>query len=221
MRTARLLPVSPSMHCAGECLLPRGCLLWGLSAPGGGCTPAWTEADTPPWTERPTKHNLRKLRLSAVIRNSYQWHHFDSLYTLALRNSNFVFEVFFWQLFPIYLHYMLYKNANTGNFVYFGKKLFIILTTIDQEFHHWIWLQHSLKSCFVITCLPRHKLFKILWVCMTRMDYEKPFNRLWTECMWSPIHVKSTHRKFWQKHLSTCINELRLLSQMAFSGHLK
>ena len=30
MRTARLLPVSPSMHCAGGCLLPGG------SAPGRG-----------------------------------------------------------------------------------------------------------------------------------------------------------------------------------------
>ena len=32
MRTARLLPVSPSMHTAG------GCLLWGVSAPGGVCS---------------------------------------------------------------------------------------------------------------------------------------------------------------------------------------
>ena len=42
IRTARLLPVSPSMHCAGGVSAPRGCLLlggvcsWGVSAPGGG-----------------------------------------------------------------------------------------------------------------------------------------------------------------------------------------
>ena len=39
MRTARLLPVSPSMHCRMEgCLLLRGCLLLGgCLLPEGGC----------------------------------------------------------------------------------------------------------------------------------------------------------------------------------------
>ena len=38
MRTARLLPVSPSMHCGGGCLL-WGCLLWGCLLPGGMSAP--------------------------------------------------------------------------------------------------------------------------------------------------------------------------------------
>ena len=47
MHTARLLTVSPSMHCAGG-----GCLLRGMPGLGGGGIPACTEADTPsPWTE--------------------------------------------------------------------------------------------------------------------------------------------------------------------------
>ena len=39
--TAHLLPVSPSMHCAGGCLLPGGVCSWVcVSAPlGGGCLP--------------------------------------------------------------------------------------------------------------------------------------------------------------------------------------
>ena len=51
MRTACLLPVSPSMHCAGWCL-SRGCLPKGLSAEGvsakGVCISACNEGDTPP-----------------------------------------------------------------------------------------------------------------------------------------------------------------------------
>ena len=40
MRTARLLPVSPSMHCTGECLLPGGVCSGGMATPGGrGCLP--------------------------------------------------------------------------------------------------------------------------------------------------------------------------------------
>ena len=80
MRTARLLPVSPSMHCSGgmylpgEVYLPRG--WWGVPAqevylPGGctpaqgvylpgvylpgGCTcPGWCNCPgtPPPWTDR-------------------------------------------------------------------------------------------------------------------------------------------------------------------------
>ena len=44
MRTARLLPVSPSMHCAGGGLVregvpgPRGCLLQGVPDPRGVCS---------------------------------------------------------------------------------------------------------------------------------------------------------------------------------------
>ena len=75
MHTARLLIVSPSMHCAEWGCLLRGslllgvvcsgggrCLLWGVSAPGGVCSrgmsapggmwySSYTEADTPLWTE--------------------------------------------------------------------------------------------------------------------------------------------------------------------------
>ena len=102
MRTARLLPVSPSMHCRGSA--PGGCLLlggvcscggvcsWGVSAPRGvsasgprGCVTQHAMGQTPPplWTDRHLwKHNLRKLRLRAVIiydvRNSWvmrvKWH---------------------------------------------------------------------------------------------------------------------------------------------------
>ena len=88
MRTAHLLPVSPTMHCAGGgvcfrgCLLPgvclplggvcflRGCLLWGVSTLGGVSQHAMEQ--TPPWTDRRLwKHNLCKLRLLAVI-NTWQ-----------------------------------------------------------------------------------------------------------------------------------------------------
>ena len=69
MGTTRLLPVSPSMHCAGGGLLPGGvstsrggvcsrgvsacvgCLLPGGDLLPGGCMSACTEADTPLWTE--------------------------------------------------------------------------------------------------------------------------------------------------------------------------
>ena len=46
MHTARLLTVSPSMHCA------RGCVAGVYQVPGGGI-PACTEAEPPPppWTE--------------------------------------------------------------------------------------------------------------------------------------------------------------------------
>ena len=52
MRAARLLPVSPSMHCGGEgvcsvggCVCSRG---GAVSASGpGGCIPACNGADTP------------------------------------------------------------------------------------------------------------------------------------------------------------------------------
>ena len=70
MHTARLLTVSPSMYCAGGCLVPGGvCLVGGVPGPGegawpGGCVvwgggclvreggggggiPACTEADPP------------------------------------------------------------------------------------------------------------------------------------------------------------------------------
>ena len=57
MRTARLLPASPSMHCAG-----------GVSAPGGvcsgGCVSQYALRQTPP--EQNDWHNLRILRLRAV-----------------------------------------------------------------------------------------------------------------------------------------------------------
>ena len=43
MHTARLLTVSPSMHCSG------GCLLWGVSAPGGSALAggAWSRGVVP------------------------------------------------------------------------------------------------------------------------------------------------------------------------------
>ena len=47
MRTARLLPVSPSRHCTGGMSAPRGCLLQGVSALEGAVYPTCTEADTP------------------------------------------------------------------------------------------------------------------------------------------------------------------------------
>ena len=57
MHIARLLTVSPSMHCAR-----------GVPGPGGHGIPACTEADPARlWTDRHLwKHNLRKLRLRAV-----------------------------------------------------------------------------------------------------------------------------------------------------------
>ena len=61
MHTARLLTVSPSMHCAGGevpdpggawsgGVCSEGCLVQGGSAPGGGgwWYPSMPEADTPP-----------------------------------------------------------------------------------------------------------------------------------------------------------------------------
>ena len=84
----------PSMHCSGGCLPPGGVPAWGVPAllprgvsaqgmclprgcacPGGacpgGCLPSipCNGADPPPpWTDRHLwKHNLRKLRLRAVI----------------------------------------------------------------------------------------------------------------------------------------------------------
>ena len=52
MHTARLLTVSPSMHCAGGVSLPGGSPCWGGALPGGlpcqGGIPACTETDPPP-----------------------------------------------------------------------------------------------------------------------------------------------------------------------------
>ena len=48
VRTARLLPISPSMHCTGGSqvvpLVPGGACLW---SGGGLCIPACNGADTP------------------------------------------------------------------------------------------------------------------------------------------------------------------------------
>ena len=88
MRTAHLLPVSPSMHCAEGvvcfrgCLLPGVCLLWeGVCSWGGVCSgacllsgvyPSMQWSRHLPWTDRHLwKHNLCKLRLLAVI-NTWQ-----------------------------------------------------------------------------------------------------------------------------------------------------
>ena len=55
MHTARLLPVSPSMHCGGGSApgvsAPGGVILGG-SAPGGMCISACNGADTPPSVDR-------------------------------------------------------------------------------------------------------------------------------------------------------------------------
>ena len=73
MRTARLLTVS--QHALGRGCLPGGrgvCL-------GAGVCPV---ADTPPWTDRHLwKHNLRKLRLRAVMSHLCDYSHrdFDTL----------------------------------------------------------------------------------------------------------------------------------------------
>ena len=39
MCTARLMPISPSMHCSGGVYLPGGVPVWGVYLPGG--VPAW------------------------------------------------------------------------------------------------------------------------------------------------------------------------------------
>ena len=41
MRTARLLPVSPSMHCSGGRGVPGPGGKGGVPGPGGGCTWSW------------------------------------------------------------------------------------------------------------------------------------------------------------------------------------
>ena len=74
MRTACLLPVSPSMHCPGGVCSGGRCLLPGGSAPGGVCsggggvsqlalmqTPLWRES------QKQVKHNLGPTSLRAVI----------------------------------------------------------------------------------------------------------------------------------------------------------
>ena len=76
IHTARLLTVSPSMHCAGGllrggCLRSGGCLLL-----GGGGIPACTEAEHPPPVDRILDTLLKilpcpKLRLRAVITNGF------------------------------------------------------------------------------------------------------------------------------------------------------
>ena len=73
MRTARLLPVSPSMHCAGgPCLLPGRCLLVGSLLPGGSALGGVSQhavrqtPDSGQNDRQVYKHNLRKLRLWAV-----------------------------------------------------------------------------------------------------------------------------------------------------------
>ena len=61
MRTARLLPVSPTMHCSGE---------GGYLLPGTGVYPSMHWGRHPPvnrMTDRQVyKYNLRKLRLQTV-----------------------------------------------------------------------------------------------------------------------------------------------------------
>ena len=69
MHTARLLTVSPSMHCAGGVSALGGCLLWGVVCswgcllPGyvclGGGIPACTEAERP--CEQNSWHMLLKI----------------------------------------------------------------------------------------------------------------------------------------------------------------
>ena len=71
MRTARLLTVSPSIHCAERGMPgPRGCLLWGCLVHGGclvlgggllpgGGIPACTKADSP--HEQNFWHTLLKI----------------------------------------------------------------------------------------------------------------------------------------------------------------
>ena len=86
IRTARLLPVSPSMHCAGRVsdhcggvcsggVSTRGCLSRGCLPHGGFCLwsregdvyPSMQWGRHPLWTERHLrKHKLRKLCLRAI-----------------------------------------------------------------------------------------------------------------------------------------------------------
>ena len=59
MRTTRLLPVSPSMHCSGGCTCPGGVPAWGVyllkgGVLGQGGVPAWgvyLPRYSPLWTE--------------------------------------------------------------------------------------------------------------------------------------------------------------------------
>ena len=70
MRTARLLPVSPNMHCVGESALPGG----GVSLPGAGI-PACNGADPSPTMNtildtRLWKYYLAPTSLRAVTTHS-------------------------------------------------------------------------------------------------------------------------------------------------------
>ena len=76
MRTARLLPVSPSMHCAGVGLLPgggsarggRGMLLRGLLTGGWGGIPAWTGEDPSPLCTEFLTHTTENITLPQLRR---------------------------------------------------------------------------------------------------------------------------------------------------------
>ena len=96
MRTARLLPVSPSMHCSrGVCswgvsapggVCSRGCLLQGVSAPRGFVCP-----DTPPimdrildthfWKYYLALTSLRALYIKGVQPNMNIGHHVTFMHT--------------------------------------------------------------------------------------------------------------------------------------------
>ena len=79
MRTAHLLTVSQHALVGGVCVsqhaLGRGVCIPACSGqegvcPGGVADPLGPEADTPLWTDRQLwKHNLRKLRLRAVMKH--------------------------------------------------------------------------------------------------------------------------------------------------------
>ena len=90
MRTARLLPVPPSMHCSG------GVCSWGVSAPGGVCSracllPRGLSAQTPPIMDRildthfwkyylaPT--SLRAVYIKGVQPNMNICHHVTFMHT--------------------------------------------------------------------------------------------------------------------------------------------
>ena len=62
MLTARLLAVSPSMHCSGGWVL----LLGGVSTARGYCSMHWGRLPCGQNDRHVQKHNLRKLRLRAV-----------------------------------------------------------------------------------------------------------------------------------------------------------
>ena len=67
IHTTHLLTVSSSMHCAGGCLVPGGCLLLGVSAPRGS---AWS------WGVVVSQHALRQIPPVNRILDTRYWKYY-------------------------------------------------------------------------------------------------------------------------------------------------